>query len=299
MTDDKYYKSVSALIKSALNEDVGPGDLTSLACLDPNNLKANIIAKSSGILSGIKPVLMTFDIVDSANIIRPFKNDGDKFESGDIIFDIEGFNQTVLTSERTALNFLGRLSGIATLTSQFVEKIKDTNCQLLDTRKTTPGWRLLEKEAVVHGGGKNHRFGLYDMILIKDNHIASTGSIKKAVEFAREYLNTPDFRLQFESTADDIQIEVEISTAEQLREAIDIGVKRLLLDNQSVEQLKELVSLAKKIDPDIELEASGNVNLGNVAEIASTGVDFISIGAITHSAVSSDFSLNLIERQNA
>jgi nicotinate-nucleotide pyrophosphorylase (carboxylating) len=296
MADDNYFKSVSALIKAALSEDVGPGDLTSLACLDPNNLKATVTAKSSGILSGIKPALMTFDIVDSANIIRSLKNDGDKFEPGDIILDIEGFNQTVLTSERIALNFLGRLSGIATFTSKFVEQIKGTECQILDTRKTTPGWRLLEKEAVVYGGGKNHRYGLYDMILIKDNHIASTGSIKNAVEFTREYLTTPDFRLQFDCKAEDIEIEVEVSTKKQMKEAIEVGIKRLLLDNQSTEQLKRLVEIARGLNPELVLEASGNVTLENVAEVASTGVDYISIGAITHSAISSDFSLNLIEQ---
>lgn len=296
MADDNYYKSISELIKAALKEDVGPGDLTSLACLDPNNLKATVTAKSKGILSGIKPALMTFDIVDSANIIRPLKNDGNNFEPGDIILDIEGFNQTVLTAERTALNFLSHLSGIATLTSKFVDKVKHTRCQILDTRKTIPGLRILEKEAVLHGGGKNHRLGLYDMILIKDNHIASTGSIKKAVEFTQEYLNTPDFRLQFDRVADDIEIEVEVSTIEQLKEAIDVGIKRLLLDNQSPEQLKEMVKLAKKLNPDVILEASGNVSLDNVANIAASGVDYISIGSITHSAASSDFSLNFIEQ---
>jgi nicotinate-nucleotide pyrophosphorylase (carboxylating) len=224
------------------------------------------------------------------------KNDGDKFEPGDIILDIEGFNQTVLTSERIALNFLGRLSGIATFTSKFVEQIKGTECQILDTRKTTPGWRLLEKEAVVYGGGKNHRYGLYDMILIKDNHIASTGSIKNAVEFTREYLTTPDFRLQFDCKAEDIEIEVEVSTKKQMKEAIEVGIKRLLLDNQSTEQLKRLVEIARGLNPELVLEASGNVTLENVAEVASTGVDYISIGAITHSAISSDFSLNLIEQ---
>jgi len=296
MADDNYFKTVSALIKMALKEDVGPGDLTSLACLDPNNIKATVTAKSKGILSGIKPALMTFDIVDSANIVRPLKNDGDSFEPGDIILDIEGFNQTVLTAERTALNFLGHLSGIATLTSKFVEKVKSTKCHILDTRKTIPGLRILEKEAVVHGGGKNHRFGLYDMILIKDNHIASTGSIKKAVEFTQEYLNTPDFRLQFDCTAEDIEIEVEVSNIEQLKEAVGAGIKRLLLDNQSAEQLRDMVKLSREMNPDIILEASGNVSLDNVADIASSGVDYISIGAITHSAVSADFSLNLIGR---
>ncbi|MFQ5453483.1 MAG: nicotinate-nucleotide diphosphorylase, partial [Candidatus Zixiibacteriota bacterium] len=161
----------------------------------------------------------------------------------------------------------------------------------LDTRKTTPGWRYLEKAAVTDGGGFNHRFGLYDMVLIKDNHIASSGSITKAVNNTREYLNSPDFRLQFESKADNIEIEIEISDEKQLREAIACSVNRLLLDNQPVESLAKMVKIARELRPDIKLEASGNVALETVGEIASTGIDYISIGALTHSAPASDFSL--------
>ena len=293
--DTENIKSLRALVDSALKEDVGKGDLTSLACLEPKPVKAAITAKSNGIVSGIKPALLAFDIVDSANIIRPLKQDGDKFEPGENIIEIEGFNQTVLTSERTALNFLGHLSGIASYTNQFVEKIMHTKAIILDTRKTTPGWRFLEKEAVVHGGGQNHRYGLYDMVLIKDNHIASAGSIASAIEMTRNYLKTPEFRLQFETKADEIEIEVEVSTEVQLREAIKAGVMRLLLDNQSTESLKHLVDTAHKINSDVRLEASGNVTLENIAEVAETGVDYISIGAITHSAKASDFSLNISE----
>ncbi|UCG62514.1 MAG: carboxylating nicotinate-nucleotide diphosphorylase [Candidatus Zixiibacteriota bacterium] len=293
--DKEHYGAVRQLVKAALGEDIGKGDLTSLACLEPARIKARISAKSDGVLSGVEPALMAFSFVDSANVVKPVKKDGEPFRPGDTIIEIEGFNQTVLTAERTALNFLAHLSGIATLTRQFVEKVAGTHCRILDTRKTTPGWRYLEKAAVAHGGGHNHRFGLYDMVLIKDNHIASAGTIKKAVEMTRAFLGTPDFRLQFESREEDIQIEVEVTTESELRDAIEAGVKRLLLDNQSVLSLKKLVALARKLDSTVELEASGNVTLETVAEIAATGVDFISIGSITHSAKASDFSLTVIE----
>ncbi len=291
----EHYAAVCQLVRSALDEDIHKGDLTSLACLEPGTIKAKITAKSSGIISGIEPALIAFDIVDSANVVRPTRKDSEPFEAGDIIMEIDGFNQTVLTAERTALNFLAHLSGIASLTNQFVQKIAGSSCRILDTRKTTPGWRYLEKEAVVHGGGYNHRFGLYDMVLIKDNHIASAGSIAAAVEKTRAFLNTPEFRLQFETKAADIEIEVEVESEEQVAEAIKSGVKRLLLDNQSLPGLSALVSVARKLDPGVKLEASGNVSLDTVAAIAETGVDYISIGAITHSAPSSDFSLTVIE----
>ncbi|MCP4685639.1 MAG: carboxylating nicotinate-nucleotide diphosphorylase [bacterium] len=281
------------LVKAALAEDIGKGDLTSLACLEPDPLKAEIVAKSSGVLSGVEPAKLAFEIVDSANEVDFVKEAGGEFEKGDTIARIDGFNQTVLSSERVALNFLGRLSGIATLTAEFVERSK--GARVLDTRKTTPGWRYLEKCAVLHGGGSNHRFGLYDMILIKDNHIASAGSITKAVDQARAFLDTGDFRLQFEADADQIQIEVEVTSEAELTEAIEVGVNRLLLDNQPVESLANLVAKAREINAEVELEASGNVTLDTVAAIAATGVDFISIGALTHSAPTSDFSLRVTE----
>lgn len=283
-----------ALVKAALAEDIGKGDLTSLACLEPDPLKAKIVAKSAGVLSGLEPALITFEMVDSANRIYPQKKDGDTFAPGDTIIDIDGYNQTVLASERTALNFLAHLSGVATLTSKFVAAIAGTRCRVLDTRKTSPGWRLLEKQAVMHGGGVNHRFGLYDMILIKDNHIAASGSIISAVDRAREFMTTGDFRLQFDRNPEDILIQVEITDEAQLREAIEAGVDRILLDNQSIESLKKLVELSRKLNPAVLLEASGNISLDNAAAIAATGVDFISVGALTHSAPASDFSLRAI-----
>ena len=291
----EHYSAICRLVRSGLEEDIQKGDLTSLSCLDTAPIKAKITAKSNGVLSGVEPVLIAFHLVDSANVIRPLKKDGEPFKAGDRIFKIDGFNQTVLTAERTALNFLAHLSGIASYTNQFVQKVAETSCRILDTRKTTPGWRYLEKIAVTHGGGSNHRYGLYDMVLIKDNHIASAGSITSAVEKTRTFLNTPEFRIQFEAKADDIEIEVEVTTEEQGREAITSGVKWLMLDNQSLDSLAKLVSTARELDPQAKLEASGNVSLETVADIADTGVDFISIGAITHSAKASDFSLTVIE----
>ena len=293
---DSTHKTTTDLVKTVLSEDIGRGDLTSLGCLEPGPLRARIVAKSEGVLSGVTPAMLVFDTVDSANTIEFQKGEGESFAYGDIIATIEGFNQTVLCSERVALNFLGKLSGIATHTRKFVQKIPAGNpCRILDTRKTTPSWRALEKLAVVHGGGMNHRFGLYDMALIKDNHIASTGSITSAVEHLREYFTTRDFRLQFDTDPDRILVEVEIVNEAQLAEAISAGVDRILLDNQSIESLASLVKIARKLNPVVQLEASGNVTLETVAAIAATDVDFISIGAITHSAPVSDFSLQVLE----
>ncbi len=288
-------KSIISLIRSALNEDIGPGDLTSRACLEPNPAKAEIIAKQDGILSGLKPALLVFSIVDSANIVKAYFKDGDAFKKGDTITEIDGFNLTLMASERVALNFLAHLSGVATLTSKFVQKIKGTKCRILDTRKTNPGFRILEKYAVLHGGGDNHRYGLYDMILVKDNHIASAGSITIAINRIHEYLHSNEFRECFKNDSDKVKIEVEISTEEQLKEALACKVDRLMLDNQSIDSLSNLVSIARGINSKIELEASGNVSLENVAEIASTGVDFISIGALTHSAPVVDLSMKISE----
>ncbi len=286
--------SLKEIVKNALNEDVGKGDITSLASLEPMPVEAIVTAKSDGILSGLIPALMVFEIVDSANEIKVLKKDGDKFQRGEIILEIKGFNQTVFIAERTALNFLGHLSGIASETNHYLKEIKNYECKILDTRKTTPGLRGLEKQAVKDGGGVNHRMGLYDMILIKDNHIASAGSITKAVSNAGEYLKTSDFRLQFDKTAEDIQIEVEVTTSKELKEAVSCGIKRLLLDNQSEQQLKKMVTLARRLDSQCILEASGKITLENAAAIASTGVDFISVGSITHSAPISDFSLTIL-----
>ena len=289
---DAYHKQMLDLVRAALDEDIGPGDITSLACLQPERIKAEIVAKSDGILSGVEPATLVFHRVDEANRLTFLKCDGDRFVSGDRIAEIVGYNQTIMTSERAALNLLGHLSGIATLTGRFVDKLKGTNCRLLDTRKTTPGQRLLEKRAVVHGGGTNHRIGLYDMVLIKDNHIAAAGSITEAVRLTRDYLGSVDCRQQFGAVGQ-MEVEVEVTNEAELVESITSGVDRLLLDNQTVESLTLLVTKARALNPQVKLEASGNVTLDNVAAIAATGVDFVSSGAITHSAPDADFSLRV------
>jgi nicotinate-nucleotide pyrophosphorylase (carboxylating) len=291
----KVHGSIINLVRLALSEDVGRGDVTSLGCLDPDLVKAAISAKSDGIMSGLTPLSITFGLVDSANKVKPIVQDGQEFHRGDTVVEIEGLNQTILTAERTALNFLAHLSGVATLTRLFADAVKDTDTTILDTRKTLPGWRMLEKQAVVHGGGANHRMGLFDMILIKDNHIAAAGSISGAVRRARDYLASSEYRLQFDAPAGEIDIEVEVTNESQVTEAIECGVRRLLLDNQSPESLRALVDKARQLSDEVMLEASGGANLDNVAKLAATGVDFISVGALTHSATAADFSLNIVD----
>jgi nicotinate-nucleotide pyrophosphorylase (carboxylating) len=293
MISDLLKDSILRLVKEALEEDIGRGDLTTIACIEPGPAKARLIAKSSGVLSGLMPALTVFHIVDSANRVKVLKKDGDSFSAGDVILEVEGFNQTILSSERVAINFIAHLSGIASFTRAFVDKVAGTNCKILDTRKTTPGWRHVEKLAVTHGGGTNHRIGLYDMVLIKDNHIAATGSIIEAVRRTRDFLSSREYRVQFRQEAGSVKIEVEVTNEQQVTDAIECRVDRLLLDNQSITSLTHLVQLARKLDPKMELEASGNVSLNTVAAIAATGVDYISIGAITHSAPVADFSMQI------
>lgn len=281
-------------IEVALIEDVGPGDLTTLATIGTGKSKAAIVAKSEGVLAGLPIVEAIFSKLDSEIEIYNIKKDGQSFDSGETIAEYKGQTAAILTGERTALNYMGHLSGIATLVSKFVKKIKGTKAIILDTRKTTPGLRYLEKYAVTCGGGQNHRYGLYDMVLIKDNHIAACGTIKKAVEKTRQFLDGEIFAKRFGKDWSHIIIEVEVESESQLREAIACNIKRLLLDNRSPEQLAAMVKLARSLADDLKLEASGNVRLENVRQIAETGVDYISVGAITHSAPSSDFSLNIV-----
>lgn len=281
-------------IDVALIEDIGPGDITTLATIGQGTSKAAIAAKSEGVLAGLPIADTVFAKLDSDIEIYNIKKDGQPFVPGETIAEYKGKTAAILTAERTALNYLGHMSGIATVVSKFVQKIKGTNAVILDTRKTTPGLRYLEKYAVTCGGGQNHRYGLYDMVLIKDNHIAACGSIKDAVEKARKYLKDESFGERFGDGRSNITIEVEVESECQLREVIDCGIKRLLLDNRSVEQLTAMVKLARSLSDDLKLEASGNVRLDNVRQIAESGVDYISIGALTHSAPSADFSLNIV-----
>lgn len=280
-------------IDLALMEDIGQGDITTMACIADDVISAQIVAKSNGVLAGLPVAKAVFQKLDKKIIFETKYEDSDSYKANDKILSIKGNSRAILIGERTALNFLCHLSGIAGLAAKFVEKVKDTDVIILDTRKTIPGMRFLEKYAVTCGGGMNHRFGLYDMVLIKDNHITAAGSIGKAVDKVRKFARGQDFKKKFFISPEELEIEVEIETIEQLKEAVKAGVKRLMLDNQSIECLGELVKTARDLADGLQLEASGNVNLNNVAEIAKTGVDFISIGGLTHSAPAADFSLDI------
>ncbi len=273
---------VKDLIKLALREDIGPKDITTDSIVDPKDIgNAKIIAKEDLILAGIslfKEILLE---LSQEMEFKQYYKDGDYIKSGNIICELKGPLHSILKGERTALNFLQRMSGIATITKKFVEKVYGTGVKIVDTRKTIPGWRILDKYAVRMGGGYNHRFGLFDGILIKDNHIKAIGSIRKAINMAKK------------KTHHLLKIEVEVENIEELVEAIDSGADIVLLDNMNINMIKEAVRIAKG---KIMLEASGGVSLENVEEIAKTGVNFISVGSITHSAKGVDISLELIRK---
>lgn len=270
----------SDLIKYALREDIGYGDITTSLTIAENSIStAHIIAKSKFILAGIPFAISVFRSLDPELLFKSFMKDGASVKKGDIIAEIHGRTRSILLGERTCLNILQRLSGIATFTSFFVKKIKGTNAKVVDTRKTSPCMRIMEKYAVRIGGGYNHRFGLFDGILIKDNHIKVAGGIKKAVKLAKKSCS----HLQ--------KIEVEVSSIQELIEALDAQADVVMLDNMKLEDIKKAVKIA---DRKVTLEVSGNVTLKNIRSIAETGVDLISIGAITHSAPSSDISLKIV-----
>ncbi len=268
------------LLIRALNEDIGPGDITTNAIVSPHTVgKAVVIAKEKLVLSGTCILSDIFECLGIDMDVELFYSDGEWVESGSIICEYNGPIAPILQIERVMLNLVQRLSGVATYTRKIVEEIKDTGCKLLDTRKTTPLWRSFEKEAVRHGGGGNHRFGLFDGILIKDNHIAVAGSVSEAISRVRQ------------NTSHLLKVEVEVSNVEELKEAIDAGADIVLLDNFSIDELKEAVEICKG---KVLCEASGGINARNAREIAETGVDFISCGALTHSAPAVDISLEVI-----
>lgn len=263
----------------AIEEDIGFGDITSsLLIPKESKSKAVIIAKEDFIIAGIPFAKKVFSLIDDSVEFNPILNDGVKVKKDDIIAEIYGKTHSILSGERVSLNILQRLSGIATLTNKFVERVSGTKAKIVDTRKTTPCLRFMEKYAVRIGGGENHRFGLFDGILIKDNHIKVVGSITKAVEYAKKnhYLS---------------KIEIEVQNLSELLEAIAAGADIVMLDNMSIDEMKEAVKIS---NGKIMLEASGGVTLENVKKIAETGVDFISVGAITHSFKASDISLKII-----
>lgn len=269
------------IILNALREDIGEGDHSSLACLKVEDKgAAKLLVKEDGILAGVHVAQRVFQLHDTSLDIDVFIEDGAPIKVGDIVMEVRGKAQSILSTERLVLNIMQRMSGIATKTHHIVTQIKHTKAQVLDTRKTTPGIRVLEKMAVVIGGGMNHRFGLYDMIMLKDNHIDFSGGITKAIQKTTSYVS---------SLSKPIPIEIEIRSKDELLEAIDTdGVQRILLDNFTPEELKDLVPL---IPAHIESEASGGITEETIVAYAETGVDFISMGALTHSVKSLDLSL--------
>ena len=272
-------EDLRAHIRLALEEDLGAGDITTASIVpDDARAHARLVAKQEGIVAGLDVAEAVFLELDRSVSFKALVSEGSQISSGQVLAEIGGPAGAILSAERTALNFLGRMSGIATLTRQFVDAVAGTPARILDTRKTAPGLRAFDKLAVRRGGGENHRLGLYDMILIKDNHIDFAGSLVKAVRRAR-------------AAETGLEIEVEARTLEDVRAALDAGARRILLDNMSPTMMKKAVAINRG---KARLEASGNVSLENVREIAQTSVDDISVGALTHSARVFDVSLELI-----
>ena len=268
-------------VRRALSEDLGDGDHTSLACINEDEKSAaRLEVRERGILAGIGVAKRVFELHDSSLEIEILKNDGDSVIEGDIAFIVKGSARSILSTERLVLNLMQRMSGIATKTHQMVEMISHTDAILLDTRKTTPVMRFIEKEAVAIGGGGNHRFGLYDMIMIKDNHIDYAGGISKAIQKTHSYLDANNKKLK---------IEIEVRSLNELDEVLTEGkVHRIMLDNFSP---KEMENALKRIPQEYETEASGGITEENIVAYAETGVDFISVGALTHSVKSLDLGL--------
>jgi len=271
--------TVTQLLKNAIEEDIGYGDITtSLLIPEESESRALYVAKANFVVAGFPFAREVFNILDPDTVFKIFFAEGAKVRKGDILGEVSGKTKTLLAGERVSLNILQRLSGIATLTSFFVDAVMGTDAKIIDTRKTTPCLRFMEKYSVRTGGGVNHRFGLFDAILIKDNHIEAVGSITKAVELAKAGYHLA-------------KIEVEVENLNDLQEAVEAGADVIMLDNMSINDMKKAVNIVQKRIP---LEASGNVSLQNVREIAETGVDLISVGALTHSAVAADISLKIV-----
>ena len=277
-------EQLNHLIKNALAEDIGDGDHSTLSCIDPKAKgKAVLKIKEDGILAGVKVAEKIFQFMQPDIIFSVFKNDGASMKYGEIAFEVEAKVHTILQCERLVLNSMQRMSGIATLTKMYTDKLQRYKTKLLDTRKTTPNFRLLEKEAVRIGGGVNHRFGLYDMIMLKDNHIDYCGGIEQAIEKAYAYVQTKKKGLR---------IEVETRNLEDIKKVMASGkVDVIMLDNFTPEQITEGLKI---IDGKYQTEASGGINLSNIESYAATGVDFISSGSIIHQARSLDLSLKAV-----
>jgi len=280
----RYYeldsRAVKKIVRLALEEDIGTGDVTSFAVVDPNALAVgSVIAKEEGVLAGVPVAVMVLKELDDELEVCEYIDDGATINPGTEVLKVKGKAISLLQAERTLLNFLMHLSGIATITRRYVEALGSSKVLLLDTRKTTPGLRVLEKYAVRIGGGKNHRMGLYDAVLIKNNHLALSKDIKKAIRKAKEHAPMP------------CKIEVEVRTIEEAKRAIEAGADVLLLDHMSPEDVVKVVDLAAW---KVQLEVSGNITLDNISEYAPTGINFISVGAITKGARWLDFSMSVV-----
>lgn len=283
---DRITAGVEALVRTALAEDIGDGDRTSEWTVPEGVVgAAGVVARSAGIVCGTAVARRVFTVVDSGCAVHILAADGASVSPGDRILEVAGPLRSILSAERTALNVLARLSGIATLTARYVDAVAGTGCRVADTRKTTPGWRSLEKHAVRIGGGMSHRAGLYDMVLIKENHIRAAGGVRRALEAA-----LPPAR------ASNMEVEIEVTSEGELREALALSPDRVMFDNWTVRDLAAAVRLVRTMaPPHPRLEASGGVTLATVRKMATTGVDYVSVGAITHSAPALDVSLLVSE----
>jgi nicotinate-nucleotide pyrophosphorylase (carboxylating) len=282
----QFQKELELIIANAVREDIGEGDHSSLACIPKEAKgKAKLLVKDDGIIAGVQFAQMVFNYIDKDLKTEVFINDGDFVRYGDVAFTVEGKSQSILKAERLVLNAIQRMSAIATKTNKYVKILEDTNTQILDTRKTTPGIRALEKWSVLIGGGTNHRFALYDMVMLKDNHIDFAGGIEQAIVKTNKYLKANKL---------DLKIEIETRNLEEVDEVLRVGnIDRIMLDNFSYEDLTEAV---KRINHKYETEASGGITEQTLRKYADCGVDFISSGALTHSVSNMDFSLKAVSQ---
>jgi nicotinate-nucleotide pyrophosphorylase (carboxylating) len=276
--------SLKRIVRTALDEDVGTGDIsTNWTGPESREVRAELIAKEAGVVAGLDVAAAIFREVDSAIAFLPRVSDGARVAVGEVVAELSGPARGILTGERSALNFLQRMSGIATETARYCEAVADTGAHILDTRKTAPGLRALDKYAVTVGGGRNHRIGLYDMVLLKENHVAAAGGVAAALRAARA---------RMEEAGRTVKLGIEVENLEQLESALDVGVDWILLDNMAEDLMRRAASRVRELgDRRPVLEASGNVRIDNVRSIAETGVDAISIGALTHSVRALDLSL--------
>ena len=278
----QYENLINKLLDLGIEEDINTGDITTESIIPATmNAVATMTAKQAGVISGLDIVRMVYERFQQDVVFTPYCKDGDSVEKGDVILKVEASYPTLLRGERLSLNLFQRMCGIATETAKYVKELKGTSTELLDTRKTAPGLRVLDKLAVKHGGGTNHRMGLYDMAMIKDNHIKMAGGITKAVEQVRANI-TPD-----------IKIEVETTNLDEVREAIAAGADIIMLDNMDNATMTEAVKIINAADKGIKTEASGNMSIPRLKEVAATGVDFISVGALTHTVKAMDISMNI------